>query len=150
MAVPKPKEAVVKTTFPADQFVPTEWSTAEDKARFANHFLRFVESGFAESLFPQWFYKRLSMTFGHIAHYDRGGFFGTFFASAAGKVRFLRVTVHHSFHGDPKFTYSDVERAVAGAVRAGGYLEKYERLLADEIETAERGELARLKAKYDL
>ena len=46
----------MKTAFSASQFVATKWDTAEDKARFANQFLNFVESGFAESKFPKWFY----------------------------------------------------------------------------------------------
>ena len=32
--------------FTADQFLDTEWESAQDKAKFANHYVRFVESGF--------------------------------------------------------------------------------------------------------
>ena len=55
--------------FSASQFIPTKWSTAEDKARFGNTFLHFVESDFARSLFVEKFYSRLSNCFSHIAHY---------------------------------------------------------------------------------
>lgn len=135
--------------FSASQFTPTEFSTAENKAKFANHFMGFVESGFAESKFPKWFYAKLSTTFGHIAHYDRGGFFAKFFTTTAGRVRFLSISLEHPCHGDPKFTYSDVERAIAEAVRVGKHMEKHEMRLAQETEAAERADLARLLAKHE-
>lgn len=63
--------------FTANQFTATKWESAEQKAKFANHFVRFVKSGFKPTLFYSWFYKRLSMTFGHIAHFNRQGFWHT-------------------------------------------------------------------------
>lgn len=140
----------MKTTwFEAKQFTPTEWDTAEDKAKFANHFMQFVESGFKESLFQKWFYKRLSMTFGHIAHYNQLGFWETFFTRTEDKVQFLKQTIQHHPCGDPTYTYSDVERAVAERVHARGYLRGVEIALEREIAGLEKGELARLKAKYE-
>jgi hypothetical protein len=58
-----------KGPFIASQFVPTEWSSAADKAAFGNTFLHFVESALKRSLFTKGFYQRLSNCFGHIAHY---------------------------------------------------------------------------------
>jgi hypothetical protein len=58
-----------KGPFIAAQFVPTEWSSAADKAAFGNTFLHFVESAWKRSLFTKGFYQRLSNCFGHIAHY---------------------------------------------------------------------------------
>ena len=98
--------------FTAEQFTPTKFDTAEDKAKFANHFVRFVESDFKSTLFPKWFYTRLSMTFGHIAHYNQSGFYSEFFESTMDKVRFLEQTRLAGCYGSPEHTYCDVERVI--------------------------------------
>ena len=134
--------------FTADQFAPTRWEGAEEKARFARRFVRFVESDFAEREFPDTFYRRLALTFGHIAHFNRHGFYEEFFTATEGKVRFLRMTLAHPCWGDPAFTYSDVERALQSWLHQNGVLGEYEQRLADEQEAAERAELTRLQAKY--
>ena len=101
-----------KQPFTAEQFTPTQWDTAADKAKFANHFVRFVASGYKETLFYDWFYKQLSMTFGHIAHYNRAGFYGHFFTTAEDRQYFMYATRQGGGYGDPAFTYSDVEKAI--------------------------------------
>jgi hypothetical protein len=58
-----------KGPFLPSDFVPTNFSTAADKADFGNAFLYFIESEWKETLFTKTFYNRLSNTFGHIAHY---------------------------------------------------------------------------------
>ena len=60
-----------KGPFPLDEFTPTKFSTAADKAEFGNHFLRFIETEWTQALFTKDFYHRLSMCFGHIAHYGK-------------------------------------------------------------------------------
>lgn len=134
--------------FTADQFTPTRWDDAEEKARFARRFIRLVESDFAERDFPQALYRRLSSCFGHIAHYNRLGFYEEFFTTTEGKVRFLRMALDWPCWGDPAFAYSDVERALQSWLHQNGVLGRYERRLAGEQEAAERTELARLQAKY--
>ena len=134
--------------FTAGQFTPTRWEGAEEKARFARRFVRFVESDFAEREFSDTFYRRLALTFGHIAHFNRHGFYEAFFTAAEDKVRFLRMTLAHSCWGDPAFTYSDVERAIQSWLVQNGVPGRYEQRLASEQEVAERAELARLRAKY--
>ena len=135
-------------TFDPTQFTPTQWSTSIDKALFAKQFVRFVQSDFAEKHFTKKFYQRLSSTFGHIAHYNRGGFWDTFFTTTAYKVRFLEMAVQYPCYGDPAWTFSDVERAVQAWLKAEGTLERYQQQLADEIEAAELALLARLQQKY--
>ncbi len=135
-------------TFDPSQFTPTKWQTVEDKAAFANRFVRFVQSDFALKHFTEKFYRRLSNTFGHIAHYNRGGFSETFFTTTADKVRFLEMTLRWSWGGDPAWTYGDVERTLQEWLQASGLLEQYRQRLADETEASERGQLARLQAKY--
>ncbi len=130
------------------QFTPTQWDTAEDKLSFAKQFVRFVESDFAAQYFTDRFYRRLSNTFGNIAHYDRGGFWSKFFTSTADKIRFLEQTLAYPCYGDPAWTYSDVERALQEWLSNSGLLKRYQKKLADETEAAERAELARLQHKY--
>lgn len=135
--------------FTEEQFKPTQRDSAAVKAQFANHFVRFVESDFAEKLFDKKFYNRLSKTFGHIAHYDQHGFCETFFTDLRGKIAFLRQTVEWSMGCDPRFTYSDVEQVLREWVLENGTLDRYQKRLAEETEAGERELLAKLKAKYE-
>ena len=139
----------MKQQFTHTDFVPGDWSSAGQKAKFANHFMRFVEAGFPATLFPKTFYRRLSNCFMHIAHYDAQGFYHSWFDSTQHQLEFLRNAVRNAGVGDPSTTYSDVERALKTAILEGGYIEKYERLLREEVEAAERAELQRLQDKYE-
>ena len=134
--------------FQPSQFTPTQWDTAQDKVRFVKQFVRFVESDFAAQHFTDRFYRRLSSTFGNIAHYNRAGFWDEFFTTTANKVRFLEQTLQHPCYGDSAWTYSDVERALQQWLRASGVLEQYQQKLAEETEASERSELERLQHKY--
>jgi hypothetical protein len=140
--------AGITMNFQAAQFTPTQWDTAQDKACFAKQFVRFVCSDFAAEHFTGRFYRRLSNTFGNIAHYDRGGFWATFFTTTADKVAFLEQCLQHPCYGDPAWTYSDVERALQAWLQADDTLGRYRQKLADETETTERAQLARLQRKY--
>ena len=51
---------MTKSMFSADRFTATQHSTADEKARFCNCFVRFVLGGFARSVFKSQFYRRLS------------------------------------------------------------------------------------------
>jgi hypothetical protein len=135
-------------TFHPSQFTPTKWETAQDKVRFTRQFVRFVRSDFAVKHFSDRFYRRLSMTFGNIAHYNRSGFWSEFFTTIADKVRFLEQTLQHPCYGDPAWTYSDVERALQEWLQSEGTLDRYRQKLAEETEAADRVQLARLQATY--
>lgn len=139
---------MTSTDFTVDKFTPTKWENAEKKVRFARQFIRFVESDFDQRHFPHWFYLRLALTFGHIAHFNQAGFFETFFASTEGKVRFLQQSLQHPCHGDSAFTYSDVEKALQSWLFQNGILAKYEQRLVEEQEATERAELDWLQKKH--
>ena len=117
--------------FTADRFAGTQWESAERKAEFARDFIRFVESDFDRRRFTDKFYRRLSKTYGHIAHYNRAGFYDTFFTTTEDKVRFLRQTAGHTCVGDPAYTYSDVERALQAWMNHNSVLARYEQRLAE-------------------
>jgi hypothetical protein len=121
---------------------------ADRKAKFARQFIKLVQSDFAKSQFGNAFYARLSLTFGHIAHYNLHGFYAEFFTTTQDKVRFLRHTLHHQSVGDPAFTYSDVEAAIQRWLQQNRVLENYEHILAEENRAPGKTELARLQAKY--
>ena len=138
----------MKTLFIADQFLPTKWDTAKQKAKFANHFVRFVESEFKPTLFYDWFYKQLSLTFGHIAHYNRAGFYEMFFKSPRGRLEFAEITLKGGYGSDPAYTYSDVESALKRWALETDLSGRCARDLSTAVEISERLELERLQVKY--
>jgi hypothetical protein len=140
--------ALVRPAFTAADFTATKWDTGEDKANFANDFSRFMAADFKPALLTEKLYRRLSMSFGHIAHYDRHGFLTAFFENLSGKVAFLERTMMWRPCGDPAWTYSDVERAVLKRLRACDPLTAYRQLRVAEVESTERELLHRLQAKY--
>jgi hypothetical protein len=141
--------ALLRPPFDPVMFTPTQWSSAAEKALFANNFSRFIASDFKLSLFTEKLYARLSNCFGHIANYNRIGFIAEFFKTIPGKIDFLDQTIRHPCYGDPAFTYSDVEKAVILRLRACGIVAFYRGLQAAETEAQERRLLAALRAKYE-
>jgi hypothetical protein len=137
-----------KGPFSACQFIPTKWSTAEDKARFGNTFLHFVELDFARSLFTEKFYSRLSNCFSHIAHCNCSQFYEEWFSSLSAQVQFLEYTLRFPCYGDPEFTFSDVESEIQREVRNQNYLARYQLRLAEEQRAAELTLLQHLEGKY--
>ena len=137
-----------KGPFLCSEFVPTKFSTAQDKADFGNTFLHFIESEWARTAFSKSFYNRLSMCFSHIAHYDAAGFYATWFTTDADRLRFLRHTLAWPCWGDPEFTFCDVERAIQQEIRKRNYLARYELRAAEAVRSGEMETLKRLEAKY--
>ena len=95
-------------------YTPTKWNTAEDKVKFEKQFKKFVSGGYQLKDFPRWFYKRLSMCFGFIAHYDQHGFYWTYFDpdDSGGIDEFESQVINYPYYGDPACTYSDVEKVL--------------------------------------
>jgi len=65
--------ALTTPAFEPEQFVATQWSTTEDKAKFANALMKFIAHEFPRQSFSKALYQRLSNTFGHIAHTSQDG-----------------------------------------------------------------------------
>ncbi len=135
--------------FEPSAFTPTKFSTTEDKAWFANTLLKFLANDSPQTGFTTRLYDRLSLTIGHIAHFNKYGFYETFFQDDLGKLDFLRQTIQWPFYGDPHHTFSDVERVIAARIEASGLIHFYEMRHNAAIEQAERAKLAQLKAKYE-
>jgi hypothetical protein len=134
--------------FTAGEFVPTEFESAEKKAKFANDLCAFVSADFKTALFTEKFYNRLQLTFGHIAHNDKHGFRAEFFGSLAGKIEFLKQTLQWPAYGGPTYTYCDVEKALQKRLRAAGVLNAYRTAARAQNEAVERQLLKTLQEKY--
>jgi hypothetical protein len=134
--------------FSASEFVATKFSSAAEKAEFGNALLKFLDADCAPGLFTNRLYQRLSMTFGHIAHYNRLQFYEEWFASLSAQIRFLEHTLRFPCYGDPEFTFSDVESEIQREVRNRNYLSRYQLRLAEEQRAGELIVLERLEGKY--
>ena len=137
-----------KGPFNPSQFTATQWSTVEEKAQFGNTLLHFIDNECKETLFTKKFYNRLMNTFGHIAHYNREGFYAEWFTNNADRLHFIDHLLRWPCHGDATFTFCDVERAIQGEVRSRNYLAKYRVIVAEETRAHEIAVLTRLEAKY--
>src|ERR1700677_4736091 len=140
--------ALMNPAFTAAEFTPTQWASAEDKAKFANALMKFVANEFPRQSFTRSLYQRLSNTFGHIAHTNIEGFYGAFFERDFDKVVFLEQTLSWPHFGDPTFTFSDVEHAIKRRLRASKVLDIFRMPEADATRRRELATLARLQAKY--
>lgn len=129
--------------FQEADFIPTEFYPGEDQAAFANDLMRFLAQDCPQGRFTKFLYRRLSNSFGHIAHYNRHSFFSYFFSDTASRISFLEETLAWPY------TFVDVERAVAARLRESGLLLALRAQRVVEIGVAERALLLRLKAKYE-
>ena len=89
------------------------------------------------------------MTFGHIAEYDRSGFYGVKFTTRYRQMKFMQRIADWKSYGDPAFTYSDVEFALKNWIVGSGLIEVAKADVAAAQESDERELLAKLKAKYE-
>ncbi len=78
--------ALTRPLFTDADFAATKWDTAAEKAAFANALCRFTSPDFRESLFTQKLYRRLALSFGHIAHFERGCFYDHFFRDCSATI----------------------------------------------------------------
>jgi hypothetical protein len=134
--------------FTASQFTASKFSTAEEKAKFANQFVKFAECGFEQQDFPKWFYQRLSLSFGHIAHYDQRGFYEHFFTDNSSLVQFIDQILEYPCYGDPEWTYSDVEKAIQDWLKESGIRVYHTSKYQEEIDRRDRLEFERLQRKF--
>lgn len=142
------KRRAASVLFKPEEFRDTKYDDAATKAAFANQFAAFVEKGFPNHLFTRTFYERLMSMFGHIAHYNQGGFWDHWFDTLADRKRFVEVCLLWTPCGDPQHCYSDVEGALQRWMRRERVLETLTEQLNASVEAAERAQLAMLRLKY--
>lgn len=133
----------------ADEFTATKFHSAEDKAWFANAFLKFLAADCPRGAFTERFYDRLSNSFGHIAQFDRHEFYERFFLDLDGKIAFLDQTLQWPCYGQPEHTFSDVELVLQARLSTAKLLPILIARRDADIARRERELLVRLKAKYE-
>jgi hypothetical protein len=111
--------------------------------------LKFMANDFPRTGFKKALCTRLSMTFGHIAHYNLPSYFSTFFEDETAKIDFIEQTLQWPCWGDPAFTFCDVERVIQTRLRSSGLLDLKRAQLAAQTRQRERAQFERLKAKYE-
>ena len=136
------------TFFTATDFLPTKWSTADEKVIFGNSLLLFMLTGFLAERFTEKLYTRLSMCFGHIAHVDRQGFAETWFDSPESIAAFVNHLMQWPCHGDPGYTFSDVERAIQREATRLNLVAKVNEAAVSSIQQRELALLDALESKY--
>jgi hypothetical protein len=122
-------------------FKDSEFMTVRDKELVLAQWRRFVERGFSFEHFTDRIYKQLSLHCSFIAHFDRRGFYSTYFENPEATLRFLR-----QFDGDHGFIsaeygsswwiegeYADINRAMCAVV------ESSKGRLYEELEQKVRG-----------
>ena len=117
-----------------------EAATEHERALAA--FKRFAASGYARERFTPALYRALTFSFGFVAHYDLGGFYGSRFETADRRVTTLEQVLNYN-------ATSPFEMSLRQYVLEKGLLDAERRLAAEQLEARERAELARLKAKYE-
>jgi hypothetical protein len=138
--------------FQTQDFTPTQWATAEEKAKIANRLTRFILGGFQQASFTKAMYQRLSNMFGHIAHYNINGFYEVWFS----EIKACRDWAEHitgnwlSGMGDPRFSWSDVEKALIQWVKDKQIAEQLDELYRFDMEQNELALLNVLQRKYAL
>lgn len=99
------------THFKPEMFTATEHTPAKEKAEWANRLASFIVNGFKPGDFTNLIYNRLNQCFGHIAHYNRDGFYSVWFATPEQQAKFIKYTLDFKSYGNPKYTFCDVEQA---------------------------------------
>lgn len=114
-------------------FTATQWNTADQKKKWFVVFKHFIEGGCQERHFTKPLYNRLSNMFGHIAHYDKDGFFAAWFSTAQKRYGFVNYTIQYRPVGDPAYTWCDVEKSIILWLRNNPAInEQYHKVSEDE------------------
>lgn len=123
----------------AANFTATEFDSAAGKAAFLRRLAAWIINGMQQEEFVRTdkpLYYHLSMHFGHIAHYNRWGFYDTWFTNDNVKYHFLQRHAQKEIYGDPAYTWSDVERRFKAWILTSGILELWQAKAAAYLERA--------------
>ena len=146
-------QAKLKATaseFQMEDFTSTKWVTTEEKAKIANKMTKFILGGFQQGSFTTAIYKQLCNMFGHIAHYNILGFYEEWFSD----IKACRDWAEHitgnwlSGMGDPKYTWSDVEKALIQWTKDNQIAEQLDELYQIDMEQKELALLNALQRKH--
>lgn len=138
--------------FTAQDFTATNFATAEEKAKWANQFTKFILGGLQRSSFKKEIYKQLQNMFGHCAEYDLNGFYFTWFEDTYKCLHWVE-TIATSWLvgiGQPQFTWSDVEIRLVQWLRDNNIHDQIAGYLQAETEHKERATLKVLQSRYSV
>ena len=136
--------------FTEKDFTTTEFATAQDKAKWANQFTKFILGGLQRSSFKKEIYSQLQHMFGHCAEYDINGFYFTWFEDTYKCLHWVE-TIATSWLvgiGQPQFTWSDVEIKLVNWIRDNNIHDQIAGYLQAETEQKERATLKVLQDRY--
>ena len=138
--------------FKAEDFTTSNFGTAEDKATWANKFTKFILGGFQKGSFNKKIYRRLHMMFGHCAEYDIHGFYATWFSTTQTRLHWVEHVTSSWLVGigDPRFTWSDVEKKLVQWIQENNIYEQVSEYLEAETEVKEHAVLAALQNRYSV
>ncbi len=116
-------------------FKDSEFMTSREKELVLSQWKRFVERGFSFEHFTDRIYKHLSLHCSFIAHFNRNGFFSTYFENPEATIRFLnQFDSDHGFRSAEyggtwwlQGEYADINTAMCRVVEANK-LRLYEEL----------------------
>ena len=111
----------------APSFRDAPFMTTNEKRQVLRAWIRFVRSGFAFEQFTKALYNHLIQHCSFIAHYNRGGFYATYFQDPTDTTRFLDqfdrssdcVSVEYGtgwWLGDDGDDYYDINNAMVDAI----------------------------------
>lgn len=72
------------------QFKTVKFMTAEEKEKVLKAWKRFIKNDFDRKFFTERLYKHLTLHCSFIAHYDKAGFYSTYFHHPEDAVRFIK------------------------------------------------------------
>ena len=72
-----------------DEFKDAEFMTAHEKEMVLKQWKIFIQAGFQWKHFTERLYKHLSLHAAFIAHYNRSGFYNTYFTNPEDTIRFV-------------------------------------------------------------
>jgi hypothetical protein len=108
---------------PENGFTPTEFYNECQKAKFLRDLCKWIENGMPEKRFltRKDLYHHLHLHMGHIAHYDKFGFYDVWFSSSTKRIEFIEYHADDrsmGTWGSPAFTFSDVAKVFRIWLRA--------------------------------
>ncbi len=136
--------------FTAKDFTATNFATAEDKAKWATKFTKFILGGFQRNSCKKEIYKQLQHMFGHCAEYDLDGFYHTWFEDIYKCLHWVETvtTTWLAGIGQPQFTWSDVEIKLVKWIRDNNIHDQVAGYLQAETDQKERATLKVLQDRY--
>jgi len=124
---------------PETNFKTVKFMTAEEKEKVLKSWKRFIKSGFQEKSFTSRLYSHLTLHCSFIAHYDKAGFYSTYFTNPESAAKFIRQF-------DKDFDYISAEYGTDIWVSVGDFVD-LNLAMCKEIEKSKKELYRKLQEK---